>query len=158
MNKNKLIKNLFPGILWVAIALLFWFHVIGNPINEILLITQKTQTTTGILVDTIEHDSESDEGKVTVWDEGIYSFSVPGKGDFKTQTEAPLGELKNHQEVEYLPSNPAVNRIKGDGCKSIVEFLFRKVGIGVLFLFLLLSPGVIILRNGIKEIREARKS
>lgn len=147
MRISESIKTFLLGVLWIGIAFLFWLSLIGNPFNEFMLITRHTQTTTGNLVDTIDHDR---------YDEGVYTFYIPNKGEFKTSIELPLGELKKQQEVEYLPDNPSVCRIKGDGCQSIIAFLLRKVVGGIFAIILFISPGVIMLKNGIRDIKKIR--
>jgi hypothetical protein len=59
-------------------------------------------------------------------------------------------------EVEYLPNNPSVSRIKGDGSASITDWLWRKAGLGSLLLALFVSPGIILLRNGIRDLKMLR--
>ena len=52
-----------------------------------------------------------------------------------------------------LPDDPNVNRVRGDGCQSIFEFVWRKGLVGGFFLLLLISPGVYLLKDEINKMR-----
>jgi len=58
-------------------------------------------------------------------------------------------------EIEYLPNKPDISRIKGSGGQSITELLWRKVGLGGLFLVFLLSFGFYFVRHAIKEFKRS---
>lgn len=62
--------------------------------------------------------------------------------------EAPLPV-----EIEYAPLAPSINRIKGDGSQTVFEWLLRKVGAGGLLAILLASPGIVLIRDGIRVYR-----
>jgi hypothetical protein len=64
--------------------------------------------------------------------------------------------LSKQQDVEFLPHDPSVNRIKGDGATSIFDWAWRKFGLGLVLLVAFLSPGVILLRNGYRDFRVAK--
>lgn len=150
------IKTLLWGILWIAVALGFMHHITGNPLDELALI-RRAHVAVGSLADTFEHEQEDERGRVYLSDVGVYTFRTPAGQQFNASTRVPTGQLSKQQEVEYLPDNPAVNRIRGDGCASIFEWLWRKVGLGIILLALSLSPGMTLLRNGIRDIRQLQK-
>lgn len=145
------IKTLLWGVLWVAVALWFMHYIAENPLNELALI-RRAQVAAGSLTDTFEHEQEDERGRVYFSDVGVYTFRTPDGQQFQASTKVPIGQLSKQREVEYLPDDPAVNRIRGDGCASIFEWLWRKVGLGVILLALFLSPGITLLRKGIREI------
>jgi hypothetical protein len=146
------VKLLIWGVIWILGACWFWYHLVGNPLDELAIIC-RAQIATGTLVETNEHEEEDYRGRVYFSDVGVYTCLLRDGREFKATTRVPTGQLKEQEEVEYLPDNPAVNRIKGDGCGSIMEWLWRKIGFGSLLLALLASPGIVLLRNGVRDIR-----
>jgi len=151
---KKLTLNSAKTLCWGVVLLIggcwFWCWEGGNPLHELALI-RRAQIATGVLVDTYEHEQEDDRGHVYYSDVGIYSYRLPDGREFKTSARVPTGQLKEQQEVEYLPDNPEVSRIKGDGCNSVTEFLWRKVGFGSLFLVICISPGIYLVKQAFSE-------
>jgi hypothetical protein len=135
------IKTLLWGILWIAVALSFMHHIAENPLDELTLIRQ-AHVAIGSLDETFEHEQKDERGRGYLSDVGVYTFRTPDGRQFNASTRVPTGQLSKQQAVEYLPDDPAVNRIRGDGCASIFEWLWRKVGLGLILLALLLSPGI----------------
>jgi hypothetical protein len=87
--------------------------------------------------------------------------------EFKNRTRAGTGRLKPKFqdltqpvpiEVEYLPENPAVSRIKGDGSPTVLDWLWRKLGLGGLLLALFLAPGCMMLRDVIRSLAQCRRT
>lgn len=149
------------GILMVVAAILFWLYAVGNPIHEFALI-QKGQTVAGSIVDTWEDAESGDEGGTQWTHAAIYTYRLPDGREFTAHTKDNSGRLKDEFrdlkqpypiEVEYLADNPEVSRIKGDGCQSVFEWLWRTVGLGGLLLLLFISPGYVVLRNAIRDIK-----
>jgi len=106
----------------IAGGLWFWIYLLGNPINELALIRHGV-TAKGVIKDV----------------SSSYEFRLPNGQMVKGKT----GEITYYMpesgvEVEYLPDNPAVSRIKGDGCSTVTGWLWRNVGLLILFF----SPGV----------------
>jgi hypothetical protein len=145
------------GVALIIGGILFWYHIAGNPLDEFALI-KRAKVAPCILADSYEDEHEDERGQVYPSEVGIYTFRLPDGREFKTYTEGPLGELEKQLEVEYLPDNPSVNRIKGDGCQSIFEWLWRKMGIGGLLLLMCLAPGFLILREGIRKHKMINKN
>ena len=114
----------FLGLVLIAGCLWFWIYLLGNPINELALI-RRGVTAKGFITD--PNDSYD------------YEFRLPNGQMVKGETGAISYYMPGHVvEVEYLPDNPAVNRIKGDGCSTVTEWLWLNVGLLILFF----SPGV----------------
>lgn len=153
---REAIKSILIGMALMIGAILFWYHIVGNPLDELALI-QRAKVTNCILVDTEEHEEEDYRGHVYYSDVGIYNFRLPDGREFKTTTRVPTGQLDDNLEVEYLPDNPTVNRVKGDGSQSITEWPWRKVGLGSILLVLFISVGFTYTKNGIREILKSNK-
>lgn len=159
-------KTLIWGVLLILGACWFWYYLFGNPLNELAFIRQ-AQIAPGFIVDTWEdvEDGGGVRGKA-YWFHGFaYTYRIPDGREFTQSTKSVNGRLEEKfqdlqqpypVEVEYLPDNPTVSRIKGDGNDSITDWLWRKAGLGGLFLVVFVSPGIILLRNGVRDIRRLR--
>lgn len=148
-------KTIGLGVVVIIVGYWFWHHEIGNPLNELALI-RRARIATGFLAETYDYERES-QSRMDVLDVGIYTYQLPDGREFKTTAEVATGQLNEQVEVEYLPDNPTVSRVKGDGCDSVTEWLWRKVGIGSLFLALCSSPGIILVRKGVRDLRDLRR-
>jgi hypothetical protein len=122
IKSDRLITVLL-GLLLLAGSLWFWLNLLGNPINELALI-RRGVTAKGVIKDAGDSD---------------YEFRLPNG----QMVEGKTGEIAYYMpgyviEVEYLPDNPAVSRVKGDGCSTVTEWIWSNVGLLILFF----SPGV----------------
>lgn len=145
--KKPNLKTIFWGVIFLIVAILFWYHLAGNPSHEFALI-RNAQVIKGVLIDSYEDEQEDERGHVYFSDVGIYSFEVSDGRNFKSKTRVPTGQLKQQEEIEYLPSNPEINRIKGDGCQTITEFILRKILLGGILLVVFTSFGIRIIYVG----------
>lgn len=152
-----MIKKVIIGVLLILVAFWFWWSMVGNPFHELALI-RRGQVTTGYLVDIHEHEEEDYRGHVYLSDVGVYTFQLSGGREFKATTRAPTGQLREQEEIEYLPNNPTISRIKGDGCNSITEWLWRKIGLGGILLLIFLSIGFEFVLQAIKEFKHPQKN
>jgi hypothetical protein len=143
-------KTIALGVLLLIGACWFlWYEIGGNPLTELALI-RRAEVTTGTLVETYEIEHDTDRG-VYVRDAGIYVYRLPDGREFRAYTRVPTGQLKEQQQVEYLPDRPGLSRIKGDGCQTVTEWLWRKVGLGLLLLAALSAPGIMLIRSGQRD-------
>lgn len=158
------VKTLAWGILWILGAVWFWHYSFGNPLDELALI-RRAQIAPGSIVDTWEDVGDDDYGRAHWSNKATYTYRLPDGREFTKSTKSVSGRLKETFrdlqqpypiEVEYLPDKPMVSRIKGDGSDSIMDWLWRKVGLGGVLLILFASPGIILLRNGVCEIMRLR--
>lgn len=158
------IKKIITGLILISIAIVFWLNIVGNPFGELMLIINN-ESCTGYITKTWEDWDFSEGGSINYTSEITYQFSIPnGKlyvNTIKHFTEL-RDDLKNISEpypitVEYVTSNPEISRIKGDGNQTIFEWLWRKVGLGGIALFLLLAPGFIVTKDAIKELIKINK-
>ncbi len=122
--KSDGLKTILLGLLLLTGGLWLWIYLLGNPINELALI-RRGMTANGFIKD----PSDSYD----------YEFRLPNG----QMVEGMTGEIAYYMpgsvvEVEYLPHNPAVNRIKGDGSSTVTEWIWSNGGLLILFF----SPGV----------------
>lgn len=139
--KKEAGKTLLYGIVWVIGAFFFWKSLVGWPLDDLRLLLHGT-TTSGYITDTWEEAESGENG--TVWLHGAtYRYRLPDGQEIERETLTRQGRLDTDFrylsepypiEVEYLPSNPEVNRIKGEGTQSLFEWAWRKAGLGILLL------------------------
>ncbi len=148
-------KEIFWGLVWIVIASSLTHYWIGNPIHDLALI-RSAEVAQGTLVDSAQEDdaANKDRGRVDTWNVGVYRFHVPDGRKFYVLAKAAIGQLKQERTIEYLPDNPDVNRFQGEGSQNIMSWFFGKVVLGTLLLVLIVSPGLVFLRKGIKRSRE----
>ncbi len=148
-------KKIFWGLVWIIFASSLTHHWIGNPIHDLALI-RSAEVAQGTLVDSSPEDdaANTDRERVDAWNVGVYRFYVPDGRKFYVLAKAAIGQLKQERTIEYLPDNPDVNRFQGEGSQNIMSWFFGKVILGTLLLVLIVSPGLVFLRKGIKRSRE----
>jgi hypothetical protein len=160
--KDKLRFILIQHCFWGLVILIasFWlvFSATGNPYQEYLLITKGTNAR-GFITDADEEIQENDAGGNTYYYYYSYYFKLPdGKkvqsyqktsGGFRTT----LPDLSKPFPVKvvYLANRPEINKIKNTLCQSVGEFIWRKLGLGILLLLILSSIGFELIRRGIKS-------
>ena len=134
-SQSPLLKRLpyvFLGLVLIAGCLWFWIYLLGNPIDELALIRR------GVTA----------KGFITDHSVSYYEFRLPNGQMVMGETPAISYYMPGHVvEVEYLPDNPAVNRIEGDGCSTVSEWFWLNVGLFILFI----SPGVGLIFWGIRR-------
>ena len=157
------LKTILYGILYTVVVLAIWWHIAGNPIVELNLILSAKDLTNGFIVDAWEDISEGDEGGSSWTHSYHYEYQTPDgkKFDGAEQGNGRIAiDLKHPHpiEVEYLPDDPTVSRIKGSGNADIGEWLWRKIGLGGILLIMFIAPGFIVIRNGINDIKKNKNS
>jgi hypothetical protein len=120
----------------------------GNPLREFVLI-QKADTITSFLVNHYKAGKENMKNPSEA-EIGIYSFRIPDGRKFEITRTFPPPLLKEKLLVEYLAEDPTINRVKGEGCKTITELIWKKGVLGGLFLLILISPGIFLFKNEIR--------
>ena len=167
----NLIKGCFIGLSLVVVAFLFIAYMMkSNPYYEFLLIT-KSETTHGFITHSEEFEDyaeqEGHSGRVFYNIYFDYTFTTkngqiikdhssdasPESGYLSAANEKPIPI-----EVEYLPNKPKINRIKGMTGQgtSIGDFIWRRVGLGLLLLLGFSSIGFMIIKKAIKEFKIER--
>ena len=158
---KKAAKTAFWGIVLLVGALWFWHALVGNPLDDLALI-RRAHIAPGFIVDTWEDAESGDEGGTHWFHGALYTFRLPDGREITQRTRDGSGRLKarfrdlTHPvpiEVEYIPDNPTVSRIKGSGSPTVFDWLWRKLALIGLLLALLLAPGYSMLRSVIKEWR-----
>lgn len=147
-----LMNKVFWGLVWIAFACSLTHYWIGNPIHELALI-RSAEVAQGTLIESLQEDDKAQEGRQRAgsWEVRVYSFRVPDGRTFHVVDESAIGQLAQERIVEYLPDDPGVNRFQGEGSQGILGWFFGRIVVGALLLLLIVSPGLVILREGIKR-------
>ena len=162
--QGKALKRIAWGLVWMVCATWFWLHLVGNPIHDLRLMLW-ARTAPGHIVDTWEDVEDGDDGRAHWYHSAAYTFHLPDGREVSATTGSRSGRLRPEFvdfeqpipiEVEYDPTNPSISRLKGEGCQSLVEWLFRKVCLGGLMFVLFVSPGVQLIRDGIRSFPSSR--
>jgi hypothetical protein len=145
----KKFKDIFVGLLFMAGGFLFWYAMVGNPFNDLALI-RRGVTTAGIITALHEDIGDDSEGRAVFFHSASYAFQLPDRRTIKARTRdysgrLPPDDIPRKIQVEYLPDDPSVSRIKGTGSPTVTDWLWRKLGFGGLLLLMCLSPGIAIL-------------
>jgi len=166
-DKDKLrepVRTLIWGIVWIIGGSWFWYELCGNPLSELALI-RRGQTTPGFIVDTWEDVEDDDMGRSRWFHGATYTYKLPDGREYTKRTKSGSGRLKEEFSdlkqpypvvVEYLPENPAVSRIQGDGSDNIVDWLWRKGGLGSILFALFVGPGIYLFVSGVRNIKNSR--
>lgn len=167
---HKLVKDYILGIIALSVAVWFYFNETGNPYHEFLLITNAT-TANGFIAYSEEQENtvETEGGSYEVY-HVYYEYKFTTKEgmtieDHGTTTSPESGYLSeaNHKAipivVEYISSNPQINRIKrmNTQCLTITEFIWRRIALAGLLLIVFCSIGFVMTKNAIKEYVTERK-
>jgi len=161
---RKQIKDLTKGILLAALLIIgaswFWYYLAINPFHEIGII-QQGKTTNGFIIETWEEPPERREGKLDWSHGGKYTYTLSDGRKYTGEIKIRSGRLREELrpplmepypvEVEYLPDNPGISKLKGEGSGSVVGWVLRKIVLGPILLIGFLIPGILVLRNTILE-------
>jgi hypothetical protein len=161
----KPVKTMFFGVVLVIAGGLFWYLLGGNPLDELALI-RRAQTVPGFIFKAWEDVEDGERGQAMWFHTTIYEYRTPegckyqGKESGSGRLRDDLCELQRPYpiEVEYLPESPTTSRIRGSGCSSVMEWVWRKVAVGGFLLALFASGGIVQLREGVRELMAIRKS
>ncbi len=144
------------GVLWLVGICWLGYNAISRELVEGTLILEG-QTVPGLIIETWrEVTSTDDETNSIVYDHvAKYKYRVPDGREFTKDTfisNKLRKKIANESvwpypiEVQYLPSDPTVSVIKGEG-HSIVGWLFGELGILIIFLCILSIPGILWVRR-----------
>lgn len=160
---NKDLKSGTISMLWGLVMLIggfwFWHYLVGNPFDDLALI-RRGHTVQGFIVNAWEDAESGDEGGTQWLHSAIYKYRLPDGREFTQRTKDKSGRLRTELrdlaqpfpvEVEYLPDNPEVSRIKGDGSLHLFDWLWRKLGLGSLLLALFVAPGFKMLLSAVRD-------
>ena len=143
------LKSVFWGLVFLAGGFYFWLYFVGNPISELALI-RRGGTAQGFISSFRTKVEDAGPSKMADFRYATYTFQLPDGRIFRGEADDHRGTLPDDLsriEVEYLPDDPTVNRIKGSssGSATIGDWLLRKVCVGGLLLAMALSPGALII-------------
>jgi len=167
MHMKKLLKKLLLGLFLEVIACWLVIQEMNvNPYNEYLLI-QKGVTVNALITDSTQYQTDvtipdyrgggSEEVTNTYYS---YKFVTCDGITIKDgSSELNLSGLNNNIQVEYLPSNPKINRVKGMGnqCATIGEFILRRIIGGLVMLSFFVPFGIYTIKNAMKEYKKNDK-
>lgn len=160
------LKSILFGVIWIIITFGFWLYVAGNPIENFKLVVG-AQVTDGFIIDTYEDYIDTDEGRAQWFHNFLYEYQIPDGRKYSKGTKAFNGRLNEEFreleqpypiQVEYLPDNPDISRIKGTGTQSIMEWIWRDIGLGGLLLIIFGGVGVKLLLNGSRDLILMKKT
>lgn len=167
--REKLVYELVKQCIYGALALVAAFCIISylfavNPYHEYLLIT-KSKIADGFITkvdeyedDVVVPDSQGGGSEEAFTDNYHYTFTTADGKIFNDQS-SDIGYMKDFNneplsiKVEYLPSNPKINRVKDETnqCKTIGEFIWRRLVFGFLLLIGILVIEIEITGKAIKK-------
>lgn len=144
------------GVLWLVGICWLGYNAISRGLVRGTLILEG-QTVPGLIIETWrEVTATNDETNKIIYDHvAKYKYRVPDGREFTEDTFisnklrkkiANEGVWPYPIEVQYLPSDPTVSVIKGEG-HSIVGWLFGEIGILIIFLCILSIPGILWVRR-----------
>jgi hypothetical protein len=158
-------KTMLSGLICLILGFGFWYLLlgrtsVGNPLTDWALL-RHGRTVSGLIVDAEEDVGDGPNGRA-VWSNGLqYTYQIPdgrkftASQDFSGRLPKEL-EIPTAVEVEYLPENPQISRIKGTGSESVWHYIPRvAVNLGLLALCLL--PGASILNEYYLKVRVASR-
>jgi len=162
MKYKTYIKILAPGLIITALACFWLYNGLIDAWQELSLM-RNHETCYGHIIETWEEvTGETDDGR-PMWEHGgTYTYRLPDGREFTQGTRDPgrlAPEFQNLSqpypiEVEYLPDNPTVSRIKGYGPKTIAGWLRTEVGYREFYPLILLALGIYLLWKAIGELRK----
>lgn len=146
--------KLSSGIVVIVIGLTVWYRLSGNSLSDLQLYLHSSKAQ-GHILRTWEEVSDGGRGQLH-WICGVeYEFTLANGKKFSEKSyEAPEWVKQNFRdisypypiEVEYLPDDPTISRIGGDIGDTVLEWMWKQLGLSVLFLFAFLLPGVMLVK------------
>ena len=162
---NPAVKTALWGVVLMLAGSWFWHSLVGNPLDDLALI-RRGEVASALIVDTSEDAQSGDEGGTYWFHDATYSFSLPD-GRKLTHRTSGSGRLRAEFrdivrpvpiEIEYLPDDPSVSRIKGSGTQTVLDWMWRDFGIGGLLLALFLAPGLTMLHGALRPGNQHRRA
>ena len=163
LPKRKLLFNLIKGCFWgtIAIAVAIWFMSMMfkvNPFYEYLLMSEGVSVS-GFITNTGEDIEEGERGQALYYYHYTYTFTTTN-GKSVESSWSSKGRLREEfidlvdpypTTIVYLRDNPDINEIKENLSESMIEFILRKVALGLLLLTLFCSIGLLMIKGAIKD-------
>lgn len=132
-------------------SIAFWFSIFGNPLNDLALL-RRAKTAQGEITSAEEDVGDGDLGQAIWTHRAEYAFKLPdgrqvigsfeGSGRLRRDLTIPLSV-----EIEYLPENPTISRVKGMGAESFPGWIMRTL-LSFAFLTMAVAPGIKLLTMG----------
>lgn len=158
--RQEALKSFTWAAAWVAGALWFSLHL-WHPLEDFRLMTG-ARTIQGEIVGTDVDVEDCDSGTDCTRGFVGYRFQPAGGADWHDGRAIFDGglprEFQNLKlpapiEIEYLPSDPTINRLKDTGSSSLGEWWFRfPLWLGFVCFFC--WPGIVLLRRGLAKFHQ----
>ncbi len=151
------------GIILIAIGVGFWYSLSGNSIDDLRLFFF-SKSAKGKILRAWEEISKGDRDQLHLVYGIEYEFAVPSGEKILAKTlEAPAWMKEHYQqiaypysaEIDYLPDNPQISRIAGDIGDSVLTWFWNEMGVGVMFLFAFLLPGVVLIKLAFLDVKNS---
>ena len=152
-------KTFAIGLVLIGVGVFLLYGWVALSWDQVRLIRSGT-TTSGHITDMWEDVEDSDSGGTMYFHGGTYTYRLPDgrvfegtiSGSGRVKEELRTKTLPIPIEVEYLPGDPGISRIKGDGPDSIIGIFRHEVGRLWLCIGFLLVGGYVLF-VGIRDIR-----
>lgn len=116
------------------------------------------------MIDTYEYWSTNDNGTDDISYSLLYTFRAPDGREFKEWSRASWGEVPEEYknlpvatEVEYLPSDPSISRIHGEGAQSIPGWVLKDILLNLILVLCTCAPGALLCANAVFEWKRIRE-
>lgn len=138
-------KNLKPygtGLGILALGILAFFIIIGNPVNDFKLMSRGV-TVQGFATDVSDYEDREDNGNVSRYFFIKYEFTTPADGKIsgivEVQGKSNEKGFRTGQslDIQYLPEAPNIHRVKVLSSTTLNGWIFKNV----LFGLLAIAPG-----------------
>lgn len=95
----------------------------------------------------------------------LYNFRAPDGREFTKWSGSMRDEIPQEYrrlpaptKVEYLPSDPSVSRLLGEGAQSILGWVFKEIIYNILLIAVFVSPGAIVIGSIVYDWIDTKRS
>ena len=147
-EKKESLKGVFWGLIFVGVAALFWYGLVGDPIDEYKIMDHGVPSVAEVQ-DCVQDVAENDSGQGGAFELCSFNYKVNGNiyGGSATRPE-PVEEI----EILYLPEHPAIYREQQGAATGFFDWLFRKAILGIVLLLMFVGGGIQVAYSSFKEL------
>jgi hypothetical protein len=161
-DTRRYVITILPGVVLLLAGCALWYAFLGYIFKERALILH-ARTVPGHIVSAWNPSPISNGTDPGPWHQVEYTYQLPNGRQLWQDTRDSRGFqhwVKGQSvEVEYLPDDPTVSRIKGDKSGSlddesytISDWYWRKASLGAVVLAQFLIPGVLVIRARLRKL------
>lgn len=157
-------RSLAICLVLLIVGCLVWGFTVYNPVHSLALI-RDAQIITGSVIDTYEDWDVSDDGIIDITHSVKYTFRSPDgreftrwSGSFSNTVPEKYQNLPTPVEIEYLPSDPSINRIRGEGAQSMTGWVIKDIVFNLIILSVFCTPGVLYAGVAVRECKRFWRS